>query len=307
MFKSISDLELNSFRTFVPFVLTTLVLATKRKLPSVPDKGFGFVVGWSLTTESQSVLMYISVNYLPLGTLQSLIMTTSLTAGTLPFYIFLKEKISGFKLLGILMAVLGIIFVNQPEVLFNRQFNSGKNKKEILLNKTVEDGTNIQRSQLSMEHITFTTASFGFTFAVLSGICRAADSLILKYLSNNMSIIDNIWSILFWSFMNRFLLSVTIMYFLETFTHPRTISQVVWSLTHGVSYFLVWPFYIIAIPKLKGSTFIVLLSSFTILFMVLGQYTFLRNIQPGHPYSIDTVGIVLVLCGSTITSVLELF
>ena len=48
--ESIPDLELNSFRTFVPFVLTTLVLAAKRKLPSVPDKGFGYVVGWSITT-----------------------------------------------------------------------------------------------------------------------------------------------------------------------------------------------------------------------------------------------------------------
>ena len=37
------------------------------------------------------------------------------------------------------MAVLGIIFVIQPETLFNRQFKSGENEKEILLNKTVED------------------------------------------------------------------------------------------------------------------------------------------------------------------------
>ena len=234
-------------------------------------------------------------------------MTTSLTAGTVLFYIFLKEKISGFKFLAILMAVWGIIFVIQPEALFNRQFNSGENKKEILLNKTLEDGKNIQRSQLSMEHVTVAAGLFGFTFAVLSGICRAADSLSLKYLSNNMNIIENIWSILFWSFINQFLLSVTIMYFLETFTYPQTISQVVWSFTHGVSYFLVWPFYIIAIPKPRGSTFIVLLSSFTILFMVLGQYTFLRNIHPGHRNWIEAVGIVLVLCGSTITSVLELF
>ena len=83
----------------------------------------------------------------------------------------------------------------------------------------MEHGTNIQSAQLSMEHSTFATALFGFTFAVLSGICRAADSLILKYLSNNMSIIENIWSILFWSFRNQFLLSVIIMYFLETFTY----------------------------------------------------------------------------------------
>ena len=196
------------------------------------------------------------------------------------------------------MAVLGIIFVIQPEALFDRQFSSGQNEKEILLNKTVKDGTSIQRSQFSMEHITFTTALFGFTFAVLSGICRAADSLILKYLSNNMSIIELFWSILFWSFVNQFLLSVTIMYSLETFTYPQTISQVVWSFTHGVSHFLVWPFYIIAIPKLRGSTFIVLLSSFSILFMVLGQYTFLRNIQPGYRNWIEGVGIVPVLCGS---------
>ena len=101
--QSIPDLELNSFRTFVPFVLTSLVLAAKRKLPSVPDKGFGFVVGWSITTRSQSVLMYISVNYLPLRKSQSLIMTTSLKTGTVLFYIFLKEKISGFKFLGILI------------------------------------------------------------------------------------------------------------------------------------------------------------------------------------------------------------
>ena len=133
-----------------------------------------------------------------------------------------------------------------------------------------------------MEHVTFATGLFDFTFAVLSGICRAADSLVLKYLSNNMSIIENIWSILFWSFVNQFLLYVTIMYFLETFTRPQTISQVVWSFTHGVSYFLVWPFYIIAVPKLRGSTLIVFLSSFTISFMVLGQYSFLRSIQPGH-------------------------
>ena len=119
------------------------------------------------------------------------------------------------------MAVLGIIFVIQPEALFDRQFNNGENEKETSLNKTVEEGINIPKSQLSMEHVTFATGLFGFTFAVLSGICRAADSLILKYLSNNMSIIENIWSILFWSFMNQFLLSVTIMYFLETFTYKH--------------------------------------------------------------------------------------
>ena len=67
------------------------------------------------------------------------------------------------------MAVLGIIFVIQPEALFNRPFNSGENEKEFLLNKTVEDGTSIQRSQLSMEHITFTTALFGFHLCSVVG------------------------------------------------------------------------------------------------------------------------------------------
>ena len=234
--QSIPDLELNSFRTFVPLVLTTVTLLTKRKLPSVPEKGFGFVVGWSISTGSQCVLMYISVNYLPLGTSQSLIMTTSLAVGAVLFCIFLKEKISGFTLLGMLMAVLGIIFVIQLETLFGRNLNGEETGKETSLNKTTDDQTNIARSQLSMGDIGFKTVLFGFTFAVLSGICRATDSLTIKYLSTRINIIENIWNILFWSFMNQFLLFVTIMYFFESITYPQTITQVVWILAHGVSY-----------------------------------------------------------------------
>ena len=75
---------------------------------------------------------------------------------------------------------------------------------------------------------------------------------------------------------------------------------------HCLSYAAIWPLYIYAPKYISGNTVTTIVST-EVVFMLIAQYTVLSSILPGHINWMEVVGVVLVLVGSSLSSILEIF
>ena len=75
---------------------------------------------------------------------------------------------------------------------------------------------------------------------------------------------------------------------------------------HSLSYAAFWPLYIYAPKYISGNTVTAIVST-EVVFMLVSQYTVLSSILPGHRNCMEVVGVVLVLLGSSLSSILEIF
>ena len=141
-----------------------------------------------------------------------------------------------------------------------------------------------------------------YALPVTNGLSMTLDVIVVKkrpYLS------DHIVEVLFWCFLSNTVFSVVVMFILEKPVLPSNWYDMLLVMSHCVSYLFIWPLYLYTIRRISGNTF-VLISSTIVVFMVIAQYSVLSSILPGNRNWIEITGVVLVLLGSTLGSILEL-
>ena len=74
---------------------------------------------------------------------------------------------------------------------------------------------------------------------------------------------------------------------------------------HALVCAAVWPFYIAAPKLISGNTYTLILTT-DVIFMLIAQYTVLSSILPGHRNWVEVVGVILVLIGCSMSSILEI-
>ena len=77
-------------------------------------------------------------------------------------------------------------------------------------------------------------------------------------------------------------------------------------LGQSISYTLLWPTLYFGAKYLSGNTLNIVFST-SVLFFLLAQYTVLSSKHPGHRNWMEVAGVILVLIGSSMKSVLEFF
>ena len=83
---------------------------------------------------------------------------------------------------------------------------------------------------------------------------------------------------------------------------PTTWQDVLFTAGHSLSYAIMWPAYMYAIPYISCNTMTVT----STVFMLVAQYTFLSPIHPGNRNWMEIVGVTLVILGSILISLMEI-
>ena len=86
---------------------------------------------------------------------------------------------------------------------------------------------------------------------------------------------------------------------------PSNAFDVVLVAMHSLLCAGVWPLCIIAPKYISGNTFTLIIST-DVVFMLISQYTVLSSILPGHRNWIEGVGVVCVLLGCSMSTIMEI-
>ena len=142
----------------------------------------------------------------------------------------------------------------------------------------------------------------GHGFAVIAGSSLSLSVLITK---RHPSVNDNFVYVIFWSFTFNSIVSIILMLLLEQPTLPSNWFDTVMLIIHSLTSAGIWPLYIYAPKFISGNTFSLIVST-EVVFMLLSQYTVLSSVLPGHRNWIEVLGVILVLLGSSLSSVIEI-
>ena len=293
----ISDFALNSLTCGSAFLMSICSLVVTRQWPIIAREEWISTTVYALNNFVWPVTFYIAVRYLPTATVESIIQASNITFGIVLFYFFLGEKPTVFVLLSSVLCISGIISVIQPDFIFNSE-NQTKIQEIQEINGTNEtSGVEINEG----EEVNSAQVVFQYLIPVISGMTYCADIVILKkrpYLNDHMT------AVLFWSFLSNTVLSVIIMLIFETPRLPTGPYDILNIVLHCLCFALLWPFYMYAVKYISGNTCNIIYSMNVVL-MLIAQYTILSSILPGKRNWIEVLGVVLVLSGSTLTSVME--
>ena len=293
----ISDFALNSLTCGSAFLISTCSLVATRQWPVIAREEWISTSLYSLNNFVWPVTLYIDVRLLPTATVESIIQASNITFGIVLFYFFLGEKPTLFVLLSSVLCISGIISVIQPDFIFNL---GNQNKIQDIGGINGTNGTSgVEVNEGEAENIA--QVVFKYLIAVVSGLTYCADIVILKkrpYLNDHMT------AVLFWSFLSNTVLSVIIMLIFERPCIPTGSYDILNIVLHCLCFAILWPFYMYAVKYISGNTCNIIFSMNVVL-MLIAQYTILSSVLPGKRNWIEVLGVVLVLSGSTLTSVME--
>ena len=297
----IPDMELNVARCVTPLILYIVGIVISRRWPTVERAHILCYFAYTVVVFIQSLCAFIAFKILPLASVQCTYFAATLVSGMALLYFFWSEKITINAVLSALLCLLGVVFVIQPGFIFKHDQTSMRgNASEYSahVNGTVGD---------IVEYLTETSTTglrvFGYFLATVSGISTAADILLVKrypYLA------EHFLGVLFWCFASGTVLSVILMLLIEKPVLPDTWFDITMVLLHSLIYALYWPFYMYAAATISGNTINNIYTSSTV-FTLIAQYTVLSSIHPGHRNWIEVAGVVLVILGCTLSSIVQLF
>ena len=142
----------------------------------------------------------------------------------------------------------------------------------------------------------------GYASAAMSGLGFAWMILITK---RNPYINENVLEVLFWSFLISLVVSIILMNVFETPVLPSNWFDAVLMAIHSVAAAAVYPLYIITPKYISGNTYSLIFTTEAV-FMLISQYTVLSSILPGHRNWMEVVGVILVLLGCSMSSIVEM-
>ena len=174
-------------------------------------------------------------------------------------------------------------------------------------NKKAIDNGKIQRRheiylfwlKMPEEFGTFT----GFVFVAFGALlCILAAAVFKKY----PSVGDKMLRALFWSFLLGFTSSLLFTFFVESPVWPKSTFDTVASIVHSLASACIWLCWGYSLQCISGTTFNIIYSTSVVL-LLISQYTILSSILPGQRNWMEVVGVCIVLIGSVLASVQEMF
>ena len=229
-----------------------------------------------------------------------------MTLGIPLYYVFLREKPTLYVLLSSALCITGVMAVIQPEFIFNtgvaRQPQSCDTHGYLnaISNSTTEGMTSSSGwegngSSLFLEILKY-------ALAVVSGMTFSVDVVILK---KNPYLVDHVAAVLFWTSLFSTLLSIIAMLLLETPSFPTGQWDILNIILHCLCFAVMWAPYMYAVKHVSANACNVIYSMNVVL-MLITQYTILSCIMPGHRNWIEFLGVILVLTGSMLNSLVEI-
>ena len=245
--RRIPDFELNAARCALPFLLSTMFMVARRKLPLIARAEIFSTTLYSLLSFICSVSLYIAATLLPVSSVQSLTQTSSIVSGVILFYLFLDDKPTLPVLISVIMCACGILLVIQPSSIFHHKTPLGNSAIQLQFgevngnNKTTESSTGLSLVSTDHGHIVCILFQIlSYSLPVANGLSMTTDILVVKkrpYLS------ENITEVLFWCYLSNTVLSLVVMFIWENPVLPSNWFDNVLVSLHCYGYVFIWPLY----------------------------------------------------------------
>ena len=303
--RQIPDFELNALRFGTAGILFAIgVIVLTRQCPVIPISEITSVMGFVTFTMGSTVSIYSAVNYIPVASVHSIYLTSSIVSGVILYAVFLKEKVTLKIVLFATLCCFGVVLVIQPGFIFSMITNkSRENISESVANS--ED--DCKSANYCVEVISFERkwndrwGLLGIGISTLAGLCTSLNVLLIKKLT---FLQEHVVETLLWTYSICAVLSSIVMAIFEKPALPETGLQYLYVTLHCVTYVFGWPLYMYAARFISGSTIHMIVST-SVVFMLVPQYTILPTIFSGNKNWIEVVGVFLVLLGSISKSLAE--
>ena len=293
--RRIPDLELNGIRSFTPLVLSAIWMIFKRKFPVVPRKDLCSVIVYGCFVCGNTICSYTAMALLPITSVECIIITGKVLLGMVLFAVCNMEHVSISTAMVCILTVTGVFLVVQPEVTFKQKLFVPDATDNHSIYVTAGNKTNSGNDSSNSDF----QLVLGYTLAAVSGLVASINIIIIKTIPFFTK--DRI-TVLFWTYVTGTLLSFLGMICLEKPVLPTTWQDVLFITGHSLSYAIMWPAYMYAIPYISCNTMTVT----STVFMLVVQYTFLSPIHPGNRNWMEIVGVTLVILGSILISLMEI-
>ena len=302
--RTIPDFELTTFRCVTGLVFFALVSLCKRQWPLVPRSEVPVTLCYGISNFAMSFTLYVAASIIPLASAQSIQITSGLASGLVLFAIFCKEKMAVKRISFVLLCIIGVILVIQPQFIFKicKENKMSPDENSTIVIKENENGTMETEMETKTKKRSIHLVVIGYTLPIVTGFALSSDVVLVKrfpYLKKSLL------EVAFWSLILSTSFSAVAMVIFENPVLITTLFEASMIAAHCISYVFAWPLAVYGAAKVEGNVYNLIYCTIVV-FMLVPQYTVLSSILPGNRNWIEIVGVVLVLFGSSLGSIWEL-
>ncbi len=143
----------------------------------------------------------------------------------------------------------------------------------------------------------------GYFFTAMAGTCCTLYTAVQKQYP---CIGEDKMRSLFWSFSFGYVSSLVLTFVVETPVWPQSLFDVLAVFLHTLATLGMWISWIWSLQYISG-TLVNVIHCTTVAFMLIPQYTVLASVLPGQRNWMEAAGVFIVMSGSVLASLLEMF
>ena len=222
--------------------------------------------------------------------------------------IFLKERIGVVKVLAIILSIVGVVFITQPDFIFRKIQQEGfsfQNKTWLQYDVTVNNESFQSGPMVNESNTTATSPDtskyyIGYILVTVCGFSGAGSVLFIRGMSSTDEVTSDVQVI--GTHLIGFTISAILMGILEKPKLPVDLNGCMYLTGHVVFSFLGTLCFYLAVNVASG-VLVVLAYTPAIAFSMIVQYFITFNIQPGHRNVLEICGAILVFVAACMNPV----
>ncbi len=188
------------------------------------------------------------------------------------------------------------------------KFDTCSLKSIVAQRNTTNKNSGAEHKDLDGVFLTFTLPPeamtvVGIIFAGFSGLLCIALSLVIK---KNPCVYEHKFRSLFWAFAVGLIWSTILTFILEDPVWPKGHKDIGATSAHCISAITTWYAFILSLQYTSGTIVSIIIST-SVVFLLIPQYTILASLLPGNRNWMEVTGAFMVLLGSFLASLYEMF
>ena len=307
--RAVPDFELNTIRNGFALMVVCVICCVIKQPPTLPKEDIIKTGLYTVLLFADTLGLYISVTFIPLATQQAFYVTTTLLGGMLLLWILLKVRPTASNIFAILLCAFGLFMVLQPDFMFSHPSEiKFQNYSSDLVGHDSNDVSFVllkNISNLPSIDSGFTLDLLGCGLAVFAGLCVGGIVVSIRRYERFYHSRTNLLITLFWAYLFSTISSFVLMLVFEKPLLPTKTKDYLLVFGHTICNIFIAPTHVYAASIIDGNTANIV-SSTSIVYMVIAQYTFFKDWLPGNRNWIEILGVSLLIAGSILSSVVEL-
>ena len=285
---AVPEFELNAWRFGVQVILLLPVTLYRKCDLNVPRSKLPVLFAMFLVFNASNVVYFSAAIYLAVGTVSGIANSLNI-AGNALMSIFIKDDRNIQLYIGTVLVIVGLLLMTQPPFMFPGNIFPPVPEKNFTSPCLI---TEIGNSTEGVENPAMNKQCLGYILAVLGGILFF---IMFQGMSNIVTEVSS-FTFAFWNGLVGTCVSLILMGFLETPVMPTSPLCIILLLGHAVGTSQIG----IILPwclQYLSPSICAMVNSFSLVVLLMLQYTALKDIQPGHGNWVEILGAVLCFIG----------